>query len=650
MNQKQAGHGNNFNRRKIFAFKVIAIALPFIVILLIEAGLRIFGYGHDLSLFVEDKENPSCMVMNPHASERYFTTEDNATVGVYEPFTKKKAPETFRVFVLGESTTIGFPYMASASFDRWLLYRLMHTFPDRKFEIINVSLTAVNSYTVLGFAKEIVNYEPDALMIYCGQNEYYGALGVGSTSQLGSNRALIQSLLFLRSFRFVTLLENSYAGLKRLLKGRSVDKRETLMKRMAAKQEIPFNSSLYFKGIAQFKSNMEEVCSVLSKKGIPVFVSNLVSNEKDLKPFISSKNDTILSAGYHYSQGIKASTLNEFAKAKQQFILAKDLDMLRFRAPEAMNTIIAGLPGKYKGVYLVDTKTIFEAHSPHGIIGNETILEHVHPNIFGYSLMSDAFYRSIKQHKLITPESGREMTLKQLQEEMPVTLVDSLKGTFEIALLKEKWPFSQRKTIDLNKQTSYEARLAISLLYEKISWLNAMKNQMDYYSTLNDRKNMLKVAEASVLQIVNNPDYLMNVGRLCEEQGLHEKAKVYIQQAFVLSPLPETAQRLVVLFLKDDQPERALNYLVYLDKSNVSRPVYSSTISLITEIISCKNKLSGDNHNVDLLNQIAYSYYKMQNAGIALQYAERSFTLNKKNKQTAELLEKIKSLPVQKTN
>lgn len=637
-------------RGKKLVFKAIALLLPFVLLLILEVGLRLLNYGNDLGLFVEDKENVNYWVMNPHASERYFTNNENATIGVFESFRKIKPPGTVRIFVLGESTTLGFPYMASASFDRWLFYRLMHTFPDREFEIVNVSLTAVNSYTVLGFAKEIVNYEPDAVMIYCGQNEYYGALGVGSTSQLGGSRILVKSLLYVRSLRLVQLVENTFSKIKRSLTGEQIDSSQSLMKRMAAKQEIPVNSSLYKRGISQFKNNMEDVCKVLSSKRIPVFISNLVSNEKDLKPFISSKKDTTVSADYQYALAEKAYRLGNFARAKQKYILAKDLDLLRFRAPEELNAVIANLPHKFPEVYMVDTKKIFEDHSPHGIIGHETLLEHVHPTIYGYGLMSEAFYQSLKLHKLITPDVKSEIPLEQLQRQMPVTIVDSLKGAFEIMLLKEKWPFSQPKPIDFNKLNSFEDQLALLLLYQKTTWIRAMRTQIDYYSKINDQANTLKVAEASVLQVMNNAYYLFYVGQLCVEQGINQKAKVYLQHAFKLSPRIETAQRLTILFLKDDQPEMALPYLNYLEQSNASRAVYSSTIALTKKIIEYKNKLNDDVANIGLMNQIAMNYFKMQNTSIALQYAERAFALDKSNRETNKLLGKIKSMSIQKLN
>jgi tetratricopeptide (TPR) repeat protein len=326
---------------------------------------------------------------------------------------------------------------------------------------------------------------------------------------------------------------------------------------------------------------------------------------------------------------------------------AKDMDMLRFRAPEAMNAIIDGLPKKYSGVYLTDTKKIFEEHSPHGIIGNETILEHVHPNLLGYSLMSEAFYRSLKEHNIILPDLQQEITLGQLQQEMPITIVDSLKGDFEIRVLKERWPFNLPKAKESDREESYEAQLAHAMLYQKITWLKAMQNQLDYYTRRYDQNNTLKVAEASVLQIVNNPSYLQNVGKLCIEQNNTRKAKVYLQQAFTFSPLPETAQRLVILFLKDDQPEKALPYLTYLDQANRSRAIYSGTISLAKEIAGYKERLKKEPGNIGVLNLIAQDYYRMQNTNVALQYSLKAYALDKTNKETIELMEKIKSMPGQ---
>ncbi len=294
------------NRTKLF--KGITILLPFLILGLVEMSLRIFHYGHDLSLFAEYPADNRYLILNPDASRRYFSNQENATTGNIEPFKKKKDPGTLRIFVLGESTTIGYPYFHNGSFHRWLQYRLMRTFPDRNFEIINLSLTAVNSYTVLGFAKEVVNYEPDAVLIYSGHNEYYGALGVGSTENIGGNRLIINTMLWLRGFRLMQWMTNAcdriaqWFGKKKDLAGKM------RMELMVGKQEIPYRSKLFDRGIEQFAVNMEETLSLLHKRGIAVYISTLVSNEKDLPPFISATVDGQRFPGFysHYEKGLTA--------------------------------------------------------------------------------------------------------------------------------------------------------------------------------------------------------------------------------------------------------------------------------------------------------------------------------------------------------
>src|SRR5258708_5877656 len=199
-------------RKRIWLFRVIALLIPFVLLFLLEMALRLFHYGYDTSLFIESPDNAAYWVMNPGASKKYFTDQLNATTGNREPFRKGKEAGVFRIFVLGESTTIGYPYFHNGSFHRWLLYRLMFDFPDKKIEMINVSLTAVNSYTVLGFSKEVVNYQPDAVLIYTGHNEYYGALGVGSTNRMGGSPRLVNFLLRLREYKVVQLMTRVIGG------------------------------------------------------------------------------------------------------------------------------------------------------------------------------------------------------------------------------------------------------------------------------------------------------------------------------------------------------------------------------------------------------------------------------------------------------
>ncbi|HEY4063107.1 MAG TPA: hypothetical protein VGM30_14475 [Puia sp.] len=518
------------DKRKII-FTVVAILLPVLLLLLAEGLLRLFGYGHDTSLFVKDPDNEAYYVMNPAASSIYFSEEANATKGNIERFLVHKTPGTLRIFVLGESTTVGYPYMHNGSFHRWLQYRLLHSFPDRDIEVINVSLTAVNSYTVLGFGRQVMEYEPDALLVYTGHNEYYGALGVGSTSRIGSNRTLVKTILWLRRWRLVQLMQ---AVVRSFHAAPVIDTRENLMQRMALKQTIPYGSADYYTGIRQFGENMDAFCRLCKDKEVPLFLSTLVSNEKDQAPLISGEGG----ADGEFRLGDTAYAAGRYVEAKRDFVRAKELDLLRFRAPDTLNTIIRDLCKTYGGdVHLVDTRAVFEEHSPHGILGKETLLEHVHPNLYGYALMSEAFYTGMKNAGVLKG-AVEEMPLDSLLQRMPVTKVDSFYGVYTIMMLKTRWPFHDTIPAGYVRGSSPEEKLAGALAVGRIGWLDAMDQLFKWRLKINDPRGALQAVEAVMLEHPENPTYLEYCGRLSLQAGYPKESALYLKMLRRLALLP----------------------------------------------------------------------------------------------------------------
>ncbi len=544
--------------------------MPFLVLLVLEGALRLFGYGHDLSVFKEDPARKGYLVLNPHASKRYFANQKNATYGNAEPFTIKKKPGTLRLFVLGESTTIGYPYMNNGSFHRWLQYRLSQTYPERDFEIINLSLTAVNSFTVLEFGKTALEYEPDAVLVYTGHNEYYGAMGVAVTKGIGHSRMLARLLMKLRCLRLTQLIASATDQISEMISGKKIDLRENLMKRMTAEQQMAFGSEDYRAGLDQFRANMDELAALTSARGVPLLISNLVSNEKDLKPFISIPDKQNKSADTYYRSGIQLYQQANYKDAKKAFVQAKELDALRFRAPEALNKIINDIAHAHKGVTLVDTRDLFEKHSVGGILGNETLLEHVHPNLPGYALLSEAFYQALKKIELLA-NSPREMDFETLKKQIPITLVDSLKGEYEMMILKEGWPFNIPMPAEDKREKTEEEKLAGALVVKQITWRDAMLRLQQHYAAAKDTAQMLRVAEALVLDDPLNAVYLDNAGKLSIALNLNEQAVRYLSKAFRMENSFERARLLFVILLKMDKPAEALPYVAYAAAHNTSR-------------------------------------------------------------------------------
>lgn len=636
------------NGSRTLVFKIISVAVPFCLLALLECGLRLFHYGYDLSLFIEYPNDKNYLYLNPDASKRYFINQKNATTGNVEPFLKAKPAGTRRIFVLGESTAIGYPYFHNGSFHRWLQYRLAHTFPDQHFEIVNLALTAVNSYTVLGFARELVDYQPDVVLIYTGHNEYYGAMGVGSTEQFGGNPAAVNAMLRVRSLKIMQLAANWYQKVRLPGLGNKQENDGTRMQRMVAEQQIPFQSELYRRGVAQFRSNMGQVLDVLQDHGVPVFISNLVSNEADLKPFFSFPlrntqfpEDYKANAVSNYNLGKQEHVHGNAHAARQYFSRARDLDGLRFRAPAEFNAIIRQLVGSHSNAYLVDVKAVFEAYSPGGIIGKDLILEHVHPDLKGYALMSDAFYEALKKAKFIIPAPATEMSFSQLENEMPVPLIDSLAGAYKVANLKRSWPFNTALAQDSLKSETFEERVAFDLAYRRISWENAMDQAYNHYIERKDYRQARKIVESLILERPADASLYSKSAMLSGQLGDERRALFSFQKAFSIAPSFETARYLFVLFLKMDQPEKAIPYLDYAISNNTSRLNLTPLRALVQEVVSLQSRLPADSSDISVLNRVATAYYKMDNRDGALLYARKVLALNARDGEALRLVASI---------
>lgn len=600
-------------RRKTLVFKLIACCLPVILLIAIELLLRAFGYGHDLRLFVQDPDDSESLVMNRYASEKFFSNTANATIGNAETFKKEKDPGTLRFFVLGESTTIGYPYMHNGSFHRMLQYRLMLEYPQTNIEVINLSLTAVNSFTVLDFAKKVVDLSPDAVLIYCGHNEYYGAMGAATSNEISSNPFISGALLILRGFRSWQLLNNVYGALRGNAK--NYDEEESLMRRMAAGQRVPYGSAIFNKGIEQFRNNMEAVCRIFSQRNIPVFISNLVSNEKSMAPLMSASDSNAALACYHKAQ--KYYQAGAYSQAKKMFLQAKDEDLLRFRAPEQLNEIIATLCATYPKTFLVDSRALFEKNSEGGILGDETLLEHVHPNLFGYALLSDAFYHSIKQQNIPVLKAKHTISFEYLRNNLPVTRVDSIKGAYETAVLKMHWPFHDTAR-QLPVQT-FEERLASQLLTRQRTWNNMLDTLMPYYVQQGNFTQALKVAESAILEYPHDVTFYVFAANCARQLKDALKSEIYLAKAFRLSPSSELANQLVDFYLSRDEPDRCFTYLDYLIHNNRSSSNLIAVKKMLTEVISSKKQLGVD-FSKPVALQIAAVYNKLGYDSIASRY------------------------------
>lgn len=623
-------------------FKLIAISLPIVALLLVEVILRIAGYGNDLSLFLTDQTG-KYYYMNPQIGKRYFTQEVNATDGNIDFFKKEKTPGIIRIFVLGSSTALGFPYMFNGAFPRMLNYRIQRNNPEAKIEIINLSLSAINSYAVLDIAKELDNYQPDMVLIYTGQNEYHGTLGIASSSKFGNHPFLIELFIYSKQSRLMQLIYHAIYDSKKV--DRSTNLNLTLMERLASGQQIPFGSKQYEAGLTQFERNMNKILDQFTSRKTPVFVGTLTTNERGIHPFMSQladstketewnqlfakgqqqlkKGDTLqamnsflaankLDSTYaecQFQLGNTSYSQGHYMDAKKYYINAKELDQLRFRAPEAFNRIIRKVASGRPSVVVTDVAKAFEMASPHHIVGKELLLEHVHPNLTGYHLMADAFYQSMTAANVIPATPSVTLPENLIYEQTPLSRFDTIFGYISTILLKENWPFNEQLPKPTMAEQTYEGKVAGGFAVRQYSWNVGMEKLYNYYVKNKDYPNALRIAEGECLEFPYTVIYFERAAKLAQSVNDQQRALFYLEKIWLnFVKNNEIAQQLVLSALKLDDQQKALSYINYLIINSSSNQSFVELRNDVSRMVELKKQISKNPGDVGSLKELTQLY------------------------------------------
>jgi tetratricopeptide (TPR) repeat protein len=554
--QEKKRTADNINPKRKRIFSVILILFPLLFFLLIEFSLRIADYGDNYNLFEDynycGKTYRRC---NHDFGKKYFNHVIYTTPG-NELFLKEKPKNGFRIFVIGSSTVVGFPYGSGVMFPRILHDRLQDSYPDKRIEVINTAMTAINSYTFQDKINEILEEEPDVLLIYGGQNEFYGALGIGSKEALGKIRWIKILHLKLLEFKTYQLLRNIIFGAQSLFIDKAIPEDDvvstaTLMEKMADNKNIEFKSKIYNLAHKHYRKNMKVILKKARKKGVPVFFSELISNVKDLPPFGSSKEGNYPPASKVYEEGLAFERAGEYEKAKKSFYLAKDLDCIRFRASTEINDIVLELSNKY-GAYFIPMKMLFEENSTNGLIGNRLLTEHVHPNIDGYFLMADAFYTAIIQSRLVGKlDSIHYRTSTWYRKNWGFTKIDSMYADILIQKLKGGWPF-RPDTVVNSFMKNYKPKTIVDSLayqavrYEDISLESAHKKMAQYYIVRNEPDkafqeyySIMKIDPFNLKSYVEAGDLLFQAGKTEKALEVYMASLRITRDVYVVSRIGE---------------------------------------------------------------------------------------------------------------
>jgi tetratricopeptide (TPR) repeat protein len=622
---------NNNDSKKVSKKKVplwyylVLIIIPVAFILIVEVFLRVINYGTDFTTFKPiSSYYPDKLFLNPDLPYKYFSGLENIPHVLPDGFDLVKKDNAFRVFVIGGSTTAGWPYVPNASFPRHLKRRLEIVFPYNIIEVINCGVSAINSYTLRDIVPGILKQQPDLILFYAGHNEYYGALGPGSSVSLGNSPAFVNLYLWLKDFRITQLVENIIAGIYGVFGSSELENRfkksETLMSRMIGESLITLDSETYFNGIDQFRINLQEILEDAKEAGIRVIIGTLTSNTKDLIPFISQKTEKLPGADEVFKLATAELEKGNLIKADSLFTYAKELDALRFRAPEMMNIVIRELADGFD-CNVVEIDSAFRKNSKDGIVGYNLTVDHLHPNIEGYNLMAKEFFRMMDKLGHI-PDSSRiifneDHLDRVLAARFPFTRLDSTISEMQIIQLTGTFPFVPKGTPNYKKLNfifkDFVDSLALNVINKDIKWEMAHSRLADKYFDEGNYDGFIKEMNTIIQErpYFDQP-YIHLISRLVDK-GITGKALPYLRKLYSFKPSYFATKWLGQILLYKKQYAKALKYLKEASEfSEADSQTWYNLAGAYSYNNQIENALTAIKKSVDLNpnNQQAKNFFK----------------------------------------
>jgi tetratricopeptide (TPR) repeat protein len=409
------------------AISATTILGPVLLLALAEVVLRVCGVGTPTGVTrpCTDQGRPA-YCDNPSFAATFFP---EGMFRIPRPFVvpASKPPGTYRIFVLGESVAWGDPD-PTYGFARYLEVMLRERFPQTKFEVINTSITALNSHAFLPMVKDLAHYQPDLFVIYTGNTEVVGPFGPGTVlTPWDLSLPAIRARIFFNSTRLGQLVG-------KLSRSSQKSKSEWRGMEMFLDRQVRADSPQMKPVYENFAANLRDIVAVARRSGAQVLISTVATNLKDCAPFASLHREGIREDELHsweglvqrgadlesagsYAEALKLYlsaadidpqyaelqfriarclwVLGDFAGAKERFVRAQDLDTLRFRADSRLNEVIRGLAGAGSGVGVVDGAAVLAGESAHAVPGSELFYEHVHMNPRGTYLLARAYFRQL---------------------------------------------------------------------------------------------------------------------------------------------------------------------------------------------------------------------------------------------------------------
>jgi len=364
----------------------------------------------------------------------YTIDNDRARSFNVQTFAAHKPAGTFRIFCLGGSAAYGYPFGAPVAFSRWVAEGCRRLWPDRRFEVINAAGMSYGSYRIRALIAEILDYDPDLIVIYSGHNEF-----IEKDFYIQSRASRLVGLRgWLSRFHLYNLLKRvllpaAGRGAAQTFDefGLHVTRRENLGWTVEERQIV----------LAKYAQNINAIAQRLADEHVPLLLLVPAPNLADWRPEHSlvapglsetamaawsaayargmqlQREDSLAAAvdcyeralavdaryaELHYRLGQCLERLGRHAEARAAYEDALDRDEVPIRIQTRQRVDLRAIAAHGQPLF-ADAWQALSALAPHGLLGSELFWDYCHPNVRGHQQVAALACSALVHSGLLPP-------------------------------------------------------------------------------------------------------------------------------------------------------------------------------------------------------------------------------------------------------
>ena len=343
------------------------------------------------------------------------------------------------MFTIGGSASAGWPHQPEQTYQHFLEHALRRAFPRIEFEVLDVSGHGFASYRVRTVFEDVVEFDPDLIVLWSGNNEFYE-----QRTYFGTARSVLQSSHVLR---LASVVMRRWFEPENTLSGWGTEERVGLQDLWARierlGQTLRTDPEQFGKLVEHYRFTVASMLDRAADRDVPVVLLTVPSNLRDWRPLASDPGldaaareqwrtrldaaqralledrsaDALLAtraavaaapddAETQFVHGRALEATGDAAAARDAYRRAKDLDLNPMRALTRNNQALRELAAERATVHLLDAERLFDAAADHAAPGFDLFLDYVHPSLRGNLLVARAVYECVLARELVGDAEG----------------------------------------------------------------------------------------------------------------------------------------------------------------------------------------------------------------------------------------------------